>query len=358
MRSNNYSEGFSARGGQCRSAYNLTVNPGGSSSGSAVGVAANLFPFALGTETDGSIINPAERNAIVGLKPTLGLTSRAGVVPKSLNQDTVGVLAKSVRDAVHVLDAIYGPDERDSETLAQINHTPTGGFTKFLANSKALRNASFSIPWESFWRFASAEQLNTLAAMLNPIEEAGATIVNTTDLLDHETTVSQNGWNWDYGSTRGFPNGSEYTYIKSDFYRNIISYLAELNDTGVRSLEDIIAHNYANDGTEGGYPWPLGTSAFYSGQDGLLASLETKGVQDETYWQASNFCRASTRERGIDYALAQGPNGTKLDALLVPPDVGQSYQIAAQAGYPVITIPAGVNAESGMPYGFALMQSA
>ncbi|KAK5275177.1 hypothetical protein LTR16_012670, partial [Cryomyces antarcticus] len=78
MRSNNYSEGYSGRGGQCRSSYNLTVNPGGSSSGSAVGVAANVFTFALGTETDGSVINPAERNAIVGIKPTVGLTSRAG----------------------------------------------------------------------------------------------------------------------------------------------------------------------------------------------------------------------------------------------------------------------------------------
>jgi len=81
MRSNNYSEGYSGRGGQCRSAYNLTVNPGGSSSGSAVGVAANVAAFALGTETDGSIINPAERNAIVGIKPTVGRTSRAGVIP-------------------------------------------------------------------------------------------------------------------------------------------------------------------------------------------------------------------------------------------------------------------------------------
>lgn len=81
-------------------------------------------------------------------------------------------------------------------------------------------------------------------------------------------------------------------------------------------------------------------------------------MQDETYWQALNFCRASSRERGIDHALAQEHGGSKLDALLVPPDVGQSYQIAAQAGYPVITIPAGVNSESGMPYGFALMQTA
>ena len=92
----------------------------------------------------------------------------------------------------------------------------------------------------------------------------------------------------------------------------------------MKSLEDIVAYNYLNDGSEGGNPWPLGNPAFYSGQDGLLASLETKGIQDETYFQALNFCRTSTRERGIDHALSLGPNGTKLDAILVPPDVGQS----------------------------------
>lgn len=112
MRSNNYSEGYSARGGQCRSAYNFTLNPGGSSSGSAVGVSANVFPFALGTETDGSVINPAERNGVVGFKPTVGLTSRAGVIPESMHQDTVGCFAKTVRDATIVLDAIYGVDQR------------------------------------------------------------------------------------------------------------------------------------------------------------------------------------------------------------------------------------------------------
>ncbi|KXS96821.1 hypothetical protein AC579_5428 [Pseudocercospora musae] len=86
--------------------------------------------------------------------------------------------------------------------------------------------------------------------------------------------------------------------------------------------------------------------------------MATKGIQNETYWQALEYCQSSTRERGIDHALSQGPNGTRLDALLVPPDVGQSYQIAAQAGYPVITIPAGVSSSTGMPYGFALMQTA
>lgn len=141
-----------------------------------------------------------------------------------------------------------------------------------------------------------------------------------------------------------------------DFYNNIKSYLSELENTNIRSLEDIVQYNYDNDGTEGGNPWPLGVPAFYSGQDGFLASLETKGVMDETYFQALSFCQSATREGGIDAAL--NFNGQQLSALLVPPDVAQTYQVAAQAGYPMITLPAGVHSESGMPYGLALIGTA
>lgn len=358
MRSNNYSEGYSGRGGQCRSAYNFTVNPGGSSSGSAVGVAANVFTFALGTETDGSVINPAERNAIVGIKPTVGLTSRAGVIPESTHQDTVGAFGKTVQDATLVLDAIYGPDPRDNYTSAQIGQTPKGGYAQFLSDRSALKDATFGIPWKSFWVYADAEQQAILLSIIDLIKSAGATIINGTELPDHKLIVSPDGWNWDYGTTRGYPNESEYTYVKVDFYNNIKAYLSELENTNIRSLEDLVQYNFANDGSEGGHPWPLGNPAFYSGQDGFLASLKTKGVMDEKYWQALHFCQTTSRERGIDAALAMGPNGKKLDALLVPPDVGQSYEIAAQAGYPVITIPAGVHSESHMPFGLALMQTA
>ena len=359
MRSNNYSEGYSGRGGQCRSAYNFTVNPGGSSSGSAVGVAANVFTFALGMETDGSVINPAERNAIVGIKPTVGLTSRAGVIPESEHQDTVGAFGRTVRDAAYVLDAIYGPDPRDNYTAAQVGNTPEGGYAQFLTGCFALKDAVFGVPWESFWVYTdAAEQQAVLLSIIDLMKSAGATIINGTELPDRDLIVSPDGWNWDYGTTRGYPNESEYTYVKVDFYNNIKSYLSELENTSIRSLEDLVEYNYANDGSEGGYPWPLGNPAFYSGQDGFLASLHTKVVMDETYWQALHFCQTTSRERGIDPALAMGPNGRKLDALLVPLDVGQSYQIAAQAGYPVITIPAGVHSSRGMPFGLALMQTA
>ncbi|KAJ4291926.1 hypothetical protein N0V90_009823 [Kalmusia sp. IMI 367209] len=356
MRSNNYSEGYSPRGGQARSPYNLTLQPGGSSSGSGVAVAANVVSFALGTETDGSVISPAERNAVVGIKPTVGLTSRAGVIPESEHQDTVGTFGKTLRDAAYAFDAIYGVDERDNYTLAQQGKTPSGGYMQFFTDKKALKNATFGLPWDSFWVHAGPEQQSSLLSLLSLIESAGATIINNTELPNYDTIVSPDGWNWDYGSTRGYPNESEYTVVKVDFYNNIKAYLSELENTNIRSLEDIVAYNYANDGTEGGNPWPLGIPAFYSGQDGFLASLETKGVKDETYYQALAFTQRSTRKDGLDAALQN--NGRPLDALLVPPNAGQSYQIAAQAGYPMITLPAGVSPTTGMPFGLGLMGTA
>jgi amidase len=356
MRSNNYSEGYSARGGQARSPYNLTLDPGGSSSGSAAAVAANIVPFALGTETDGSVINPAERNALVGIKPTVGLTSRAGVIPESIHQDTVGTFGRTVRDAAYALDAIYGIDSRDNYTAAQDGMTPAGGYMQFLANRSALTNATFGLPWDSFWVHADHEQLSQLLSMISLIESAGGVVENNTELPNYKTIVSPEGWNWDYGSARGYPNESEYTVVKVDFYNNIKAYLSELENTTIRTLEDIVAYNYANDDTEGGYPWPRGIPEFYSGQDGFLASLETNGEMDEVYHQALSFIQRSSREEGIDAALAN--KGRRLDALLVPSDVAQAYQIAAQAGYPMVTVPAGVRSGTGIPFGLALMGTA
>ena len=356
MRSNNYSEGYSARGGQARSAYNLALNPGGSSTGSAVAVAANVVPFALGTETDGSVINSAERNALVGIKPTVGLTSRAGVVPESEHQDSVGTFGRTVRDAAYAFDAIHGMDARDNYTLAQEGRVPTDGYIQFMTNRFALKNATFGIPWDSFWVYADEEQQSQLLSIVSAVKAAGATVINKTEIPSRKLTISPDGWNWDFGTTRGYPNESEYTVVKVDFYNNIKSYLSELENTNIRSLEEIVAYNYANDGTEGGHPWPQGVPAFYSGQDGFLASLETKGVMDETYYQALAFTQKATREDGIDAALAN--NGRPVDVLLAPSDVGQSYQLSAQAGYPVVTIPAGVHSLSGMPFGLALLGTA
>ena len=167
------------------------------------------------------VINPAERNALVGIKPTVGLTSRAGyeglpffffffeyrlfvlcscygtsVVPESIHQDTVGTFARTVRDAVYVLDAIYGVDPRDNYTFAQVGKTPVGGYTQFLSNSTALRGATFGLPWKSFWALASEEQQVSLMGLVELVKRAGATVVNGTELPNYETIVSPDGWNW------------------------------------------------------------------------------------------------------------------------------------------------------------------
>ncbi|KAF2259310.1 glutamyl-tRNA amidotransferase subunit A [Lojkania enalia] len=299
-----------------RSPYNLTLSPGGGSSGGAAAVAADVAAFSLGTETNGSVINPAERNALVGIKPTVGLTSRAGVIPESIHRDSIGTFGRTLRDAAYAFDAIYGIDKRDNYTLAQDGKTPPGGYMQFLADKMILQDAKFGIPWNSFWVYADEEQQAVLLSLICLIESAGATIINNTELPNYQTIVSPDGWDWDFGTTRGYSNESEYTV------------------------------NYANDGTEGGYRWPRGIPAFYSGQDGFLASLESKGVMDDTYFQALTFCQHSTFKGGIDAALAN--NGNPVDALLVPPD----------AGYPVITLPAGIHSETGMPFGLALMGTA
>lgn len=278
------------------------------------------------------------------------------VIPESEHQDSVGTFGRTVRDAVYAFDAIYGIDTRDNYTLAQESKTPEGGYAQFLSTKDILKGATFGLPWNSFWVYADEEQKEILGQVLKLLTSAGAAIINNTEIYDYERIISPDGWDWDYGTTRGYPNESEYTVVKVDFYNNINTYLSELENTNIKSLEDIVEFNYNNDGTEGGHPWPLGTAAFYSGQDGFLASLESKGIKDETYIQAVEFTQRSTRE-GIDTALSS-TNGTKLSGLLVPPDVGQTYQIAAQAGYPMITLPVGVHSDDGMAFGLAIMQTA
>lgn len=273
------------------------------------------------------------------------------MIPESEHQDTVGAFGKTVGDAVTVLDAMYGPDQHDNYTLAQEGKVSKCGFSKHLSKKDALKGATFGLPWMSYWRHADDEQLQILEQALNVIKAAGATIINGTEITNYEKIVNPDSWNWDWLPA----NQSEFTVVKVDFYNNIKRYLSDVTNTKMKGLEDIMQYNYNYDGSEGGYPWPRGNPAFYSGQDIFEASLATKGVQDETYFQALYFCQSSSRA-GIDDALNH--KGKKLDGLLVPPAVGQSYQQSAQAGYPVITIPVGVSSDSGMPFGLAILQTA
>ena len=356
MRSSSYSEGYSARGGQARCPFNLSVNPGGSSSGSAAAVAANMIPFSLGTETDGSIIDPAMRNGIVGFKPTVGLTSRAGVVPESEHQDSTGPMARSVRDAVYAFQYMWGVDERDVYTLNQTGHVPEDGdYLKYLSNKDALKGAKFGLPWQKLWSLAKKDEIPRLLEVVKMIEDAGATVYNNTDFGNLDVISSQ-GWDWAMGAA----NESEFTVVKVDFYNNIKSYLSELENTDIRTLEDIMEYNNKYYGSEGGIE---GTHpAFKSGQDSFMESLAWGGVQNETYWQAVEFVQRTSREEGIDHALnytdpATGEN-FKLDGLLVPSGLSITYQQAAKAGYPMITLPIGVKAATGRPFGLGIMQSA
>ncbi|KAK1703239.1 amidase signature domain-containing protein [Colletotrichum acutatum] len=195
MRSTGYSVGYSPR----------VFNPMGSSSGSAVGVAANAIAFSLGTETDGSVIRPAHKNGVVGIKPTVGLASQDGCE----HQDTVGTF-----DCLH--------------------------------------NATFGIPWNSFWAIANEETKAQLGSLINLIQENGGTIINGTEITNHVTVVNKAGWDWNWQGKIGHPEKSEYTVVLVDFDNNIKKYLSELQNTKMRSLEDIIKFNYENDGTEGG----------------------------------------------------------------------------------------------------------
>lgn len=356
MRSSCYSEGYSARGGQARCPFDLSVSPGGSSSGSAVAVAADMVTFSLGTETDGSIIDPAMKNGIVGFKPTVGLTSRAGVVPESEHQDSTGPMARTVRDAVYAFQYMWGVDERDVYTLNQTGHVPQDGdYVEFLSDKDSLKGARFGIPWQKLWTLAEKNEISRLAEVIKMIESAGATIYNNTNFKNLDV-VSSSGWDWNMGPA----NESEFTVVKVDFFNNIESYLSELENSDMRSLKDIVEYNSRNYETEGGTENTH--HAFQSGQDSFMGSLSWGGVQNETYWQAVEFVQKTSRGEGIDYALNYTDPETgenfNLDGLLVPSGLPITHQQAAKAGYPMITLPVASKESNGRPFGLGIMQSA
>ena len=201
VRSTEYSTGYSPRGGQTRNPYDLSCSPCklvkslyadqlreidtiivGSSSGSAVAVSANIVPLAFGTETDTSIIGPASINGVVGIKPTVGLTSREGVIPISKKLDTVGCFGRTVSDAVYGLNAITGIEDED--------------YTKYLTSRSALKGAKFGLPWTRCWDSVSTDLKAVASNVLKAIEGAGGQIIRT-DFPCAEDRIGPNGrWDW------------------------------------------------------------------------------------------------------------------------------------------------------------------
>ncbi|KAI0329789.1 amidase signature enzyme [Cubamyces sp. BRFM 1775] len=301
--------GFSGRGGQATSPYVPLGDPSGSSSGSGIGTAIGLAAAALGTETDGSIISPSNMNNLVGIKPTVGLTSRAGVVPISTHQDTVGPMARSVADAATILSVIAGRDPRDNFTLAQPPVVPD--YTKAL-RTDGLKGVRLGVPRRFFAR-TNSNIVAAFNASLDTIRSLGATIVDPADFPDFaELEASRN----------------ETIVTQTDFKVDVNQYIAGLLEvpTGVKNLADLIAFNIAHADEELVAP-------FWTDQSTFIASQNT--TVNQAYFDAIAADKDLGATRGIDATLKE----FKLDALLMPSAVAPGP--AAIAGYPIITVPLG-----------------
>ncbi|OSX56752.1 hypothetical protein POSPLADRAFT_1050447 [Postia placenta MAD-698-R-SB12] len=305
--------GFCGLAGQCTNPYVPLGNPSGSSSGSGVAMAIGLAAGSLGSETDGSIISPSSHNNIVGIKPTVGLTSRAGVVPISEHQDSVGPMCRTVTDVAIILGAIVGPDPRDNYSLAQPAVVPD--YTQAL-RADGLKGARLGVPRNAFEN-SDVNHVIEFNKALEIMRGLGATIVDPADFEGHAGEWDPNRL-WEL----------EARVLCGDFKVNVEQYISKLIEvpTGVKTLNDIIEFNKTHADKELIEP-------FWADQVTLEESDLAK--QDATYWHALLHDYEMGREKGIDGALKQ----YNLDAILMP--TSKASRPAAVAGYPVISVPLG-----------------
>ena len=339
FRSTHSSSGWSARGGQARNPYALDRTPCGSSSGSATAVAANLCVAAVGTETDGSILCPASINGVVGIKPTVGLTSRIGVVPISHSQDTVGPFARTVRDAAILLGALAGADPRDPATQPSAGRIPADYHQSL--NPDALRGARIGIPREIYTGYS--EKVDAVfATVIETLKSLGAVLVDPANLPSAKPMRESE---------------AELTVLLYEFKADLNAYLATLGpEAQAHTLEELIAFNRAH--AEQELP--------YFGQE-LFELAQQKGpLTEQEYLDARAECLRLARDEGIDAVMRQH----NLDALCMPTaepawkidlidgdhSMGGASQPAAIAGYPAISVPAGHT--FGLPIGVTFMGQA
>ncbi|MBV9241791.1 MAG: amidase [Acidobacteria bacterium] len=298
--------GWSGRGGQTNNPYWLDQNPLGSSSGSAVSVSANLIPVAIGTETSGSIISPAVVNGVVGIKPTVGLVSRAGIIPISHSQDTAGPLTRTVTDAAIVLTAIAGSDPRDPATL-DADKKRAKDYTKFL-DKNALKGARLGLVNTLPQRPAILAAYNAFwEPLFQKMRDAGATLVDVKFP--------------DFGKDAA--DGT--AILKYEFKADLNKYLGERGGQ-YKTLADLIKFNEENKDKE---------MPFF-GQELFTQSQAMGDLTDPAYLDTLAKRRKQTRDLGIDALLTQN----RLDALVGP--YGVMVGIAAGAGYPSLTVPVGI----------------
>ncbi|EIW79347.1 amidase signature enzyme [Coniophora puteana RWD-64-598 SS2] len=304
--------GWSARGGQSICPYHPKGDPSGSSSGSASAIAVGLAAGASGTETNGSIICPSSRNNIVGVKPTVGLVSRAGVIPLSSTQDTPGPMCRSVTDAAILLSTISGPDPRDKRTLAQPESESRPDYLAVL-RTDALKGARLGVPRELF-DTEKSEMYEYFEETLDVLRKLGAEVVDNTELASTEEMKTSQ---------------AESIVFRMDFRADINEYLGELIHTpsDVRTLSDLIAYNIEHADVELIAP-------HYANQDKFIASETSR--KDNSYYTALTESLRLGRAQGIDDALQK----FHLDALVLPTEANVSTP-AGMAGYPVISVPLG-----------------
>ena len=336
FRSTRSVSGWSSLGGQVNNPYALDRNPCGSSSGSGVAVAANLCTVAIGTETDGSIVCPSSTNGIVGIKPTVGLVSRAGIVPISHSQDTAGPMARTVADATAVLSTLVGVDVRDNVTQTGEGNYHTD-YAQFL-DADGLKGMRLGVARNFFGKQEKVDQLLNEAIAI--MRQAGAEIIDNTNI-----------------ENVGAMTEPEFEVLLYEFKADLNAYLAKRGDgVDVRSLADIIAFNNANRAQ---------TMPYFEQE--LMDMAQAKGdLTDEAYLSARSESFRLAAKDGID-AILQKHN---LDAIIGPTGSpawttdwinGDNYSISSStlpaiAGYPNITIPVGY--VFGLPVGISFFSTA
>jgi len=328
IRSAHSTSGWSGRGGQTKNPYALDRNPCGSSSGSGAAASANLCAAAVGTETDGSVVCPSSSNGLVGIKPTLGLVSRSGIIPIAHSQDTAGPMARTVRDAAILLSALAGTDPRDPATSA--SQQKVADYTRSL-NPNGLRGTRIGVARKYFGFSDAVDQL--INSCIDQMKRAGAEIVDPADLPSH-----------------GKFDDTEFQVLLYELKTDLNAYLAG-RPGAPASLSQIIDFNEKNKQKE---------MPFF-GQD-LFVKAESKGpLTSKEYIDAIDANHRLSQKEGIDAVMDQ----FKLDAIIAPTGCpawvtdlvngdhapGGSSNAAAVAGYPDITVPAGFL--FGLPVGIS-----
>ena len=331
IRSSHSTSGWSGRGGLTRNPYALDRNPCGSSSGTGAAVAANLCAAGVGTETDGSVVCPSSANGLAGMKPTVGLISRSGIIPISHSQDTSGPMARTVRDVAILLGAMAGADADDKATAASAGKIEPD-YTKFL-DANGLKGARIGVVRKYFGFNDAVDQL--MNNLVDEMKRAGAEITDPADI-----------------PTIGKFDDSELLVLLYELKADLASYFARLGDTApLKSLKDVIEFNEKNRNKE----MP------YFAQDLFLKSEEKGPLTGKEYLDALATNRKLTRADGIDFVMDK----FKLDALVAPTGgpawltdlingdhaSGGSSNAAAVAGYPNINVTGGYL--YGLPVGIS-----